>query len=395
MPARKQTGLRDLRVGLFIVIAIAVLIVLLLNASGDISPFTSRMQLRAQFPSAEGLREGAEVQLAGVRIGTVKTVRLLAPNEVSPGAANQNQPTGGIEAVLEVDETIDGVAANQRIRTDSRAQLGSVSLLAPDRTVNITPGTPLGEPIQENALLPTVTSSGIADLTSSGKELTDQLNQLSSEVTDIARKINAGEGSFGRLINDEGLYNNVNLAISDTQSLIRQIREGQGTAGQLITNPALYNNLNATVTRLQGIADDLRQGRGSAGKLLTDDALYNDTRATIADARAGIARLNSSIEEINTIIADIRSGRGTAGKLLTDEALYSDARAAIARISTTTERVDSIVAGIQRGEGTAGKLVTDEQLYNNVNQLSAESVKLLYDFRQNPRKYLTVKFELF
>ena len=86
---------------------------------------------------------------------------------------------------------------------------------------------------------------------------------------------------------------------------------------------------------------------------------------------------------------------GTAGKLLTDEALYNDARAAIARFNTAAERIDNVVAGVQRGEGTAGKLLTDEQLYNNVNQLSAESVKLIYDFRQNPKKYLTIKFSLF
>jgi phospholipid/cholesterol/gamma-HCH transport system substrate-binding protein len=49
----------------------------------------------------------------------------------------------------------------------------------------------------------------------------------------------------------------------------------------------------------------------------------------------------------------------------------------------------------QGGEGTVGKLLTDEALYATVNQLSSESVKLLYDFRQNPKKYLTIKFQLF
>src|SRR5262249_6641436 len=33
--------------------------------------------------------------------------------------------------------------------------------------------------------------------------------------------------------------------------------------------------------------------------------------------------------------------------------------------------------------------------YNSINDVSAEMVKLLYDFRQAPKKYLTVKVSLF
>ena len=87
--------------------------------------------------------------------------------------------------------------------------------------------------------------------------------------------------------------------------------------------------------------------------------------------------------------------KSTLGKLLKDEQIYNDARTAIARVNTTSERIDNLVAAAQRGEGTVGKLLTDDTLYSNVNQLSSEGVKLIYDFRQNPKKYLTIKFELF
>ena len=49
----------------------------------------------------------------------------------------------------------------------------------------------------------------------------------------------------------------------------------------------------------------------------------------------------------------------------------------------------------RRRERTLGRLAKDEQLYENLNELSAEFVKLIYDFRQNPKKFLTIKFELF
>jgi phospholipid/cholesterol/gamma-HCH transport system substrate-binding protein len=155
-----------------------------------------------------------------------------------------------------------------------------------------------------------------------------------------------------------------------------------------VNDPALYNNANEISLQLRKIAEDLRAGRGTAGKLLTNDELYLRINRT-AD------RLDRSVDQINGMIADINAGRGTLGKLIKDETMYNDARAAIARFNTTAERIDNMVAAAQRGEGTVGRLLTDDALYNNVNQFSSEGVKMIYDFRQNPKKYLTIKFELF
>jgi len=379
-PQKKSIGVREVRVGLFVVAAIGVLIFLIMNASGDISPFSRRIKLRARFANADGLRQGSEVRLAGVRIGKVDDVRLLPPSE------NQAER---VETTFSIDSEIDGRPAAELIRKDSTARLGSPSILGTDKLINLTPGSALGEPITDGTLLKAGEQPGTYEaLASSGNVLMEQLNKLSTEFTDIARKVNEGEGTFGRFVNDEAFYNNLNQTVRQANDLIRQIESGQGSAGRFVNDPALYNNLTEVSSSLQAIADDLRRGRGTAGRLLTDEALYDD-------ARAGIARFNRSLDEVNLIVADLRAGRGTAGRLLTDEAIYNDARAAIARFNTASERIDNVVAAIQRGEGTAGKLLTDDQLYSNVNQLSSETVKLIYDFRQNPKKYLTIKFELF
>ena len=125
-----------------------------------------------------------------------------------------------------------------------------------------------------------------------------------------------------------------------------------------------------------------------AGKFLTDDQLYNRINHTVD-------RLDRAVDQISSLIVDVNAGHGTLGKLLKEEDIYNDARQAVARFNTATERIDNMVSAAQRGEGTVGKLLTDEALYSNVNQLSSEGVKLIYDFRQNPKKYLTIKFELF
>lgn len=379
-PSKKTIGLSELRVGIFVLIGVVILIFLILNASGDINPFSRKLHLRAQFTNADGLRPGAEVRLAGVKVGKVDDVKLLPPSD-QPDAKK-------VEARLSIDNTIDGRPASERIRTDSVVSLGSPSLLGNDKIINISAGTAVGQPVKENDLLAPSTVNDTTLTSLVGPDIADQMQGITKNLNEITRKINEGNGTLGRILNDEALYDSLNATVLDTQAVIRQIKSGQGTAGRLINDPAIYNNVNDLAIRLNDIAEGLRRGRGTAGKLLTDEALYNRINA-IAN------RVDASLSDINNLIADVRAGRGTVGKLLTDEAIYNDARTAIARFNTTAERIDNLVSAAQRGEGTVGKLLTDDQLYNNVNQFSSEAVKLIYDFRQNPKKYLTIKFQLF
>jgi len=381
MPRTKKTiSLSEVRVGLLVLVSIAVLIFLVLNASGDINPFSRKLHLKARFIDANGLREGSEVRLAGVRVGKVDKITLLPPSDVVSAPR--------VEALMTIDSTIDGRPATERIRSDSTAQQGSPSLLGNEMLINITPGTAVGQPVKDYSILPSSSSNTVNDFATSGTDLAQRLSKLSDEINGIVHDVKEGKGTVGRLFSDEALYNNLNATIRETEDVMRQVRSGNGSAGRFLNDPALYNNTNEIVLQMKAIAQDLRSGRGTAGKLLTEDDLYNRINRTAE-------KLDRSVGQINEMVADINEGRGTLGKLLKDEQIYNDARTAIARVNTTAERIDSLVSAAQRGEGTVGKLLTDDTLYSNVNQLSSEGVKMIYDFRQNPKKYLTIKFELF
>ncbi len=147
MPRSKKTiSLRELRVGLLVLGSIAILMFLILNASGDINPFAKKLHLKARFADANGLRAGSEVRLAGVRVGKIDAINLLPPSDV-PTAPK-------VEVLMVIDSTIDGRPANERIRTDSTAQQGSPSLLGNEMLINITPGTAVGQPVKEGDILP-------------------------------------------------------------------------------------------------------------------------------------------------------------------------------------------------------------------------------------------------
>lgn len=397
---KKNITLSQLRVGIFVLFGLAVLAFMILNSTGDFNPFEEKLRLKARFAAADGLREGSEVQLAGVRIGKVEEVTLLPPD--SPEDAK-------VEAVMIVDKELNNEPITERIRTDSTAQLVATSILANDKMINVTPGSSKGDAVTENHILDSKESISINQLTRTGNELLEQINKLSIPANEILNKANQGEGTLGRIINDPNLYKNLDTAVAETrltvvklQTTLDKVNRGEGSAGKLLNDPELYNSLNRTVSQLESISQDLRSGRGTAGKFLTDDALYNDTRAAISDLRLTSTKLNGIADDFKLITQDLYEGKGTAGKLLKDEQLYEDARNTLARFNSTAGRIELLLSDAQNGKGTIGKLLNDETLYNNINQttsninqITTEGTKLIYDFRQNPKKYLTIKFELF
>lgn len=401
MPSTKPNlGISELRVGIFVLFGLAVLGFLILNSTGDFNPFKDTMRVKARFKSADGLREGAEVQLAGVNIGRVEEVRLLPPD--SPEDAK-------IEAIMIIDQQLGGQPISERIRSDSTAQLIATSVLANDKIINISPGTQDALPIRENGVLDSSEAISINQLTQTGNDLLQQINKLAIPTNEILNKANRGEGTLGNIINDESLYRNLDATVGETkltmlrlQTILERVKSGDGTAGKLLNDPALYNNLNKTVAELESISKDLRSGRGTAGKFLTDEQIYNETKQAISELRNSNKKIDLVLDDVRLITTDLKNGRGTAGKFLSDDKLYNDAQTAIARLNATTTKFETLIADVQNGKGTIGKLFTDETLYrnlnqtsSNINQLSSESTKLIYDFRQNPKKYLTIKFELF
>jgi phospholipid/cholesterol/gamma-HCH transport system substrate-binding protein len=378
MPQQKQYSLASLRVGLLVIAAIAVIILVIFTVSGDIRLFSRSATVKTYLTSVDGLRKGAEVRLSGLKIGSVREINFTPAIPADPNQRNF------IEVVMELSGSIDGVPAIERIRTDSLAVLKGAGVLG-DNVIDITPGTLRGQPIRDGGTINSLAQKSVADIINASQTAVSNLNEISSDIKEVTEDIRQGRGTVGKLLRDETLYTSLNQTILRAENLITAIKEGEGTAGRLISDPALYNQANEVVTDLRRLTTQVNEqingGRGTIGKLLKDEELYNR-------ANALVAKLDNSANRFENIVARAERGEGTVGKLLKDEQLYDEARQAVASLRT-------LAAGLERGEGTAGRLLKDEQLYQNLNQTTAELTKFIYDFRQNPRKYLSVKVSIF
>ena len=369
MSSKKKIAYSDIRVGILVVMAIGFLIVFMLSVTGDIALFRKTMMLKTRFSAGEGLKEGDEVRLAGKRIGKIDSVD-FAPN--IPTEANQKN--------IIITMKVDAAEVGERIRTDSQAVLAQQGFLG-DRIVDITPGTTKGSKLANGATIESADQAGLAQVFQGASDVLVQFNSLGKQLQELMDNINKGQGTVGRMLHDDTLFVNLNRTILDAQGLIKRVGQGEGTIARLINDPKLYGDLSNATGDVQAILADLKAGKGSIGKLLKDEQLYQQ-------ATEAVAKANKAIDKVDKIAADIESGRGTVGKLIKDDKLHGDLQAAVTSLRNITEKLD-------RGEGTAGKLLHDDKLYDGLNQVSAETVKMLYDFRQNPKKYLSIKVSLF
>jgi phospholipid/cholesterol/gamma-HCH transport system substrate-binding protein len=361
MPQRKQLTWSELRVGLFVLVGLAVLGVGIFYVTGA-GVFGPKYHLKTYLPEVSGLSTGAPVRLDGVNVGNVEQIKLVPRDRGKTPDRMHN---------IEIDMRLDRKYQND-ILTDSTAVLVTEGLLG-NRYVNIERGY-TGAPLKEGQVVPGTEEKAIKEVVERSADVLSNLQALSDNVKDLISGVQSGRGSLGKLLTDDQAYNHLNSILAKGDKIVGNVQAGQGTIGKLIMTDEMSTKVENTVDQLNTILADLRAQKGTLGKLLYDPTLYDQAK--------------QALDNGNTVLGDVRAGKGTLGKLVTDETLYNKLRDTSTNLSTAT-------AKLNESNNSAGKLFSDPKLYDNLSGAAGDLRQLLADFRQNPKKFLTIKLNLF
>jgi phospholipid/cholesterol/gamma-HCH transport system substrate-binding protein len=75
----------------------------------------------------------------------------------------------------------------------------------------------------------------------------------------LTDRLNKGDGTAGKLLNDAALYNRLTSLSDRFDVLLTRLNDGQGTAGQLLKDKQLYENMNGVVTDLRALVDAIKK----------------------------------------------------------------------------------------------------------------------------------------
>lgn len=311
----------ETRLGLFVALAL-IAGLFIMETVGGLERFQRGYRLRARFGNVQDLKEGDRVKMAGLEVGRIEKIRF---------AEDENK----VEVIMKL-------RGKAQVKTDSKATVRFTGLMG-QNYVSLTfgaPASPLAAPgsLLESAEQPDLNAvmakidnvaSGVENLTKSFSG--DKIDNL------LGPMINFLEANKGPLT----------ATIANIQGISKGLAEGQGTMGKLLRDDALYNTSLATVTNLQETAAEFRttaaearkvvgqaeqmvaqvnSGQGTVGKLLKDETLYAETTASMKNLR-------QILEKVNT-------GQGSVGKLVNDPELYKNAKMTLQKLDKATEGLE-------------------------------------------------------
>ena len=270
---------RQARVGLVVFLGLVLFVLALFTLANRTFLFSDRFVIKSQFNQVAGLRAGADVQFQGVSVGAVESV--LLPTT-----------TGSkIEVTMAIKKT-----AQHLIHDSTQAQIKTEGLLGQMIVVIVNPplppGTPTPNAIDEDGTIRGVDPFDLFEITDKALASVQRFEESATSFERIVDDVRNGEGTLGKLVYDPALYNSMVETANETQrlmtnlgndaealvalageathgvqSILAKVDSGDGTLARMINDPAVYNTLLSTADTLQAISTNLRALSSNAENL--------------------------------------------------------------------------------------------------------------------------------
>ena len=357
MAERSKVRWSQLKVGIVGLVGFFILFVFIFLLTSSEEVFHRTSTLKTYMDDASGLVAGTSVRLNGIGIGEVDAVVLT----------NSPDPKRTVEFDMKVRS-----AYLPQIPVDSVVGIAAINLLG-DKFLDITRGHS-SEAVKDGSELKSLAAQDIPQLMSEMAVVLQGFQTIVGRADNLLAGVEKGKGNIGLLLKDDQLMKSLDSIATEGQQLLQDVRTGNGTVSKLLYDSSLYDELRSPLRRIDSLLADLQAGKGSAGLLLKDRSLFDGAHQTLG--------------EIHQLVARINAGEGNAGKLAKDDGLYRRLDELVGKFNLTVDKINS-------GEGSLGQFVTNPRLYESLTAATQEFQSMARDMHANPKKFLTIRLQLF
>jgi ABC-type transporter Mla subunit MlaD len=279
----------QLRVGFFTLLGLLI-IGSMVTYFGRLGEGLKRFyEIRVEYPNASGLLRGADVLMAGAKIGKVAD----GPNILPSGE--------GVWVSLKIYDTVE-------IPSNSVFTIGSSGLLG-DRFVDITmqPEAQQTGPIEPGQTIQGKRESGMGELASEGGAMLADIREAVQKVNIVVTRINE------ELLTEQTM-GNLNASMANLKQTTESLNQ---------TARTLDTTLTEASGKITGTLDQVdRVVQGAEG-------LVTEGKTTLTRATAAAEEIRGTAAELKGLVKDARTGKGLVATLLNDRALADNIRALV------------------------------------------------------------------
>jgi phospholipid/cholesterol/gamma-HCH transport system substrate-binding protein len=240
---------QKIKTGIFVTIGIGILLATVFIIGNQKNLFDNRFTIKANFNNVSGLQIGNLVRFAGINVGTVSDITIV------------NDTT--VQVSLALQESV-----KKFIKQDASANIGSDGLMG-DKIIQVSAGTAGNPVVKENSIITGKNPMNMDAVMVKLNHIATNAESMTGSLADIVGKVNSGQGSLGRLINNDKLARNLEGTLNSTTETVKSIKKGaEGVSDNMdaVKNSFLLKGYFKKKER-QRIADSTKKAKEDAKAL--------------------------------------------------------------------------------------------------------------------------------
>jgi len=305
---------RAIVVGLFIFVGLMFLMAGILAVGNLRSTFITKIEVTAIFDDVNGLQPGNNVWYSGVKIGTVDNLRFHGESQV--------------KVVVKIDEK-----SQQYIRKDAKVKISTDGLIG-NKIVVIYGGTSASPPVEDGDNLGIEKIVSTEEMLNTLRESNTNLLAITTDFKTISKNIVDGEGTVGKLLKDESIYNSLGVTLASLQ-------KSSANAEKLT---AAFSDYSAKLNQEGSLTNDL----------VTDTTIFKSIQASVRQlnqltvtAAEATDNLKTASSNVNSATSNLNSTKTPMGVLLNDEVSGGHMKVTLRNLEGASQKLDEDLRALQ------------------------------------------------
>jgi phospholipid/cholesterol/gamma-HCH transport system substrate-binding protein len=265
------------RLGLFIAVGSLLFFLAIFIIGKQKNLFNPVFKLTTTFNNVSGLQVGNNIRFSGINVGTVDDISII------------NDSTVQVEMSIKKE-------VNKFIKSDCKVTIGSAGLIG-DKLLIITQGSSGAPPARDGQQLYSREPVEIDAILTSLHVAAGSAKIISKQLEEVMYKLNNKRGTFGRLIQDSSIIQNLDQTIINLKNGSKGLDENMNvvTKKLLASLQVTSNNAEIVSNQLSEIMLKINSGNGTIGRLINDTSIVQNLEQIMLNLKKSSESLDEDL----------------------------------------------------------------------------------------------------